>query len=355
MSAGARRFVSGRFAPVRLMALLGAAALLGGCATSSAVPVATSSGVVSSSISSEPSTDAPSSAASSTDAPSTAASTAAPSTSAPSPGATGPYTVTKTTRTMTDGILTDLYVRDLPATLRVPAVQGPAPLVVVVPGGGWGTSDPTDYVPLAEALTAAGSTTSLITYSTIADGAVFPQPVDDVACAIRWSAFQAAALGYPPTKVVVAGHSAGGHLAMLVALSGDHFGGTCSAPPVRIDGVIGMAGVYDTTVGSESILGALNAFFAGTPPDQRATGSPLVWAQNDTAIPSGLHVLLIHGAADPSVPVSQTTTLADALTRDGVPVSVVIIPGADHTGAFIPSNTNSYINAWLENWTPASG
>ncbi len=248
---------------------------------------------------------------------------------------------------MTDGVLSDFYRGELAATIRVPATQEPATLVVIVPGGGWSTADPTDLVPLAQALTKAGSTTSLITYSTTWAGARFPQPADDVACAVRWSALQATALGYPPTRVIVAGHSAGGHLAALAALSGDRFGGDCAAPPVKIDGLIGMAGVYDTT----SAIGGLSDLFEGNDTaETRIQGSPLEWARSGTAVPDGLRALLIHGDADTQVPVAQSQGLADALIANGVDVQVTLLTGQQHNIILPPDNVVPAITLWLAEW-----
>lgn len=220
-----------------------------------------------------------------------------------------------TTRQMTDNILTDFYLPGVAATLRVPTTPGPAPLVVVVPGGGWQTSDPTDYRPLAESLTASGISTSLITYDTSATGAQFPRPIDEVACAVRWSAFQLSALGYPPSKVYVAGHSAGGQLAMEVAVTGDRFGGDCPMPPVTIDGVVGIAGVYDLS--NPSLVGA-NLFPGGGTAQERAEFSPITTVSDpNTAVPP-LKVMLLSGSDDVTVPAVQPEQLAEAFTARGI-------------------------------------
>lgn len=241
------------------------------------------------------------------------------------------------------------YLPGLAAEIRMPDEPGPAPLVVLVPGGGWSNADPSGLVPMAELLTAWGATTSLITYSTTTMGAVFPQPVDDVACAVRWSAEQATDMGRPPSRVVVAGHSAGGHLATLVALSGDEFGGDCSAPAVALDGVVGLAGVYDTTWD----IGALDAFFAGEDsPDGRAKGSPLRWAMAGAA-PAGLRVLLVHGDDDDQVPLEQTAVLADALEAAGVDLTVAVLPGEDHMTVFEAAVAGPVIERWLEAFASA--
>ena len=142
--------------------------------------------------------------------------------------------------------LVEDYLPGLPAQLRLAPVDGPAPLIVMVPGGGWSSADPAGLEPLASRLTADGSTTALITYATTGTGSTFLEAVDDVACAVRWAAQRAAALGRTPSRVIVMGHSAGGHLASLVAFSGQEFGGTCPYPTVGIDGLIGLAGIYDT-------------------------------------------------------------------------------------------------------------
>ncbi|MDP1878330.1 MAG: alpha/beta hydrolase [Actinomycetota bacterium] len=235
------------------------------------------------------------------------------------------------------------YLPGLAATVRAPDSPGPAPLVVLVPGGGWSSADPNGLVPLAELLTASGATTSLITYSTTTMGAVFPQPVDDVACAVRWSAEQATAMGHPPSRVVLVGHSAGGHLATLVALSGDKFGGDCAPPVVAVDGVAGLAGVYDTTWP----VGALNAFFGGVySVDGRAKGSPLEWAKTGAA-PAGLRVLLVHGDEDYQVPLEQTALLAEALEAAEVDLTLEVLAGEDHMTVFDAAVAGPIITRWL--------
>lgn len=248
------------------------------------------------------------------------------------------------TQSPTDGPLTEEYLPGLPATIRVPAAAGPAPLVVLVPGGGWASADPAGLQPLADQLTRQGATTVTITYSTTSMGAQFPQPVDDVARALRWSAARATALGHSPSSVVVVGHSAGAHLATLVALSGERFGGGCPWPRTELDGVVGLAGVYDTTWA----VGSLDRFFGGsTDPELLAEGSPLAWAQTSKAIPPGLRVLLVHGDADGVVPLEQTRLLADALRGTRADVSVVVLEGQDHDTVYRADVAGPVIRDWM--------
>ena len=241
------------------------------------------------------------------------------------------------------------YRPGLPAEMRLPAEAGPAPLVVMVPGGGWQTADPAGLVPLAESLTGAGAVTTTITYRTTADGATFPAPVDDVACAVRWAAARAGEAGYPPSDVILLGHSAGGHLAALVTLSGDRFGGTCPEAAAPVTGLVGLAGVYSV----EQLTGTLDGFFGTTRADdvdRWNDGDPLWWAEHARAA-DGLRVLLLHGDADEVVPVSQTALLADALTAAGIEVTVEILPGQTHGSVYEAGAAADPIAGWLAGGT----
>jgi acetyl esterase/lipase len=219
----------------------------------------------------------------------------------------------------------------------------------MVPGGGWSSADPTGLVPLAKTLTDQAASTALITYATTSTGSTFPEAVDDVACAVRWSAQQATAEGHPPTHVIVLGHSAGGHLASLVTFSGEEFGGTCPYPPVAIDGLIGMAGVYDT----DAFRPVLADWMGVSPNDAADTwrrANPLAWLREGTGVPKDLRVLLIHGDADTSVPLTQTTQLAQALGSAGIDVETTVLPGLDHLQIFEAGHAAPPISTWMKGW-----
>jgi acetyl esterase/lipase len=238
------------------------------------------------------------------------------------------------------------YLPGLAADLRVPSGNGPATLVVLVPGGGWQSADPAGLVPLAELLTDEGNVTATITYSTIGQGATFPRPADDVACAVRWAAEEASAAGRSPTEIVVLGHSAGGHLASLVALSGSEFGADCPAPPVGIEGLIGLAGVYDVRPLGSSLDSLFGASIRESPA-LWSLGNPIEWAGHPSPAPDDLRVLLLHGDADTSVPLEQTESFADALMSSGIDVTVVVLPGQTHGTIYDASVAGPEVTTWL--------
>ncbi len=101
--------------------------------------------------------------------------------------------------------------------------------------------------------------------------------------------------------MVVLGHSVGGHLASLVALSGDRFGGDCPFPPVTVDGLVGIAGVYDVRALGSTLDGFFGAS-ASQDPERWDDGDPMHWAGSDSGTAAGLRTLLIHGDADTTVP-----------------------------------------------------
>ena len=105
----------------------------------------------------------------------------------------------------------------------VPARAGRAPIVVLVPGGGWHTADRTGLLPLARALAEGGAVTVTVTYRGSDQGGRFPGTVEEVTCAAGFAVRQARTAGIEPTHVVLLGHSAGGHLAALAALAPSEF------------------------------------------------------------------------------------------------------------------------------------
>lgn len=263
----------------------------------------------------------------------------------PTPDATGaadPVVVARapdSTREYLPGHEADVY---LPAGGHA---RDPVPVVVLIPGGGWQTADRRGLAPLAADLSDAGFVAVNATYRAGEDGATFPIPVQDVLCASGFAVEAAHSAGVEPGPVVALGHSAGGHLAALAALAGDELAGQCPSPVPAIEGLIGLAGVYD----ARAFEFALVDFFGGTQAEQ-----PQVWSQGDPLglvdsgnVPDDLHVLLLHGDADEDVPMEQSRAFEAALTRAGVPVRLDVVPGATHQSIYSADVTAQSAIAWI--------
>lgn len=215
------------------------------------------------------------------------------------------------------------------------AVRGedPAPLLVWIHGGAWMHGSKTEGAGLGY-LADRGIAVASIGYRLSTD-AIFPAQIDDCVAAVRFLATHAAEHGLDGTRIVVAGQSAGGHLAALLGTSAGSLD-----PPLPVAGVIDFYGPTDLRAPAlrEDFVGplapaeavALANLFGGSPqqkPRLAAAASPVTFAT-----PDDCPFLIIHGDRDPVVPVVQSRRLEDALRRAAVPVELIVVPGGGHGG-----------------------
>lgn len=135
---------------------------------------------------------------------------------------------------------------ELMARLYRPAGAGsdPLPLIVYYPGGGWVLSDLDDYDASARAIASRTGALVLAVETRRAPEHKFPAAHDDAVAAYRWALGQAEALGASPGQIAVAGESAGGNLAINVAIAARD---REMAPPVHLTLIYPLAGVDMTT------------------------------------------------------------------------------------------------------------
>lgn len=234
-----------------------------------------------------------------------------------------------------EGVEADVY---LPPELE----PGPAPVVVLVPGGSWASADRTGLGPLADALAADGMVAVNATYRAAGDGVVYPVPVEDIACAVSWAAEQAGKEGVVPDPLVVAGHSAGAQLSALAALAPDEYAGDCPAPPSAPTGFVGLAGPYDLTA-MEDVAQPLFGVSRAEDPES--------WRDADVGRRAAerpeLDVLLLHGEDDTMVSPASSQVLASAMSDAGHDVTLTLVPGVDHLGLFAADAAAPLIAEWV--------
>ncbi len=170
------------------------------------------------------------------------------------------------------------------ADLRLPDGPGPHPLVVVVHGGFWKHQWTRDTVDgIAADLTARGVATWVPEYRRVGTGGG-PATIDDVAAAIDVATGMAEV---DASRVVLVGHSAGGHLALLTARD------------VGATAVVGLAPVSDlgaaesTGLGSGAVRGLL-------PDEQLDPWDPI------RRLPLGIPLVVVHGDEDDAVPITMS-------------------------------------------------
>jgi acetyl esterase/lipase len=222
--------------------------------------------------------------------------------------------------------------RDLRLDVYVPrARQGTVPTVLYLHGGGWigGTKEQArpDLVPYL----AAGWAVVNPDYR-LAPGDLAPAAIEDAVCALRWLAAHAGEYGFDLRRVVVAGYSAGAHLALMLGLLPDSasFGVNCPGMPTpHAAAVVNVAGITDVR---ELLLGRTRRDWAvtwvGDRPDPEhlvASVSPLTWVR--AGVPP---IITVHGEADSVVPYGQAVRLHRALDRVGVANQLVTLRRNGH-------------------------
>jgi acetyl esterase/lipase len=209
--------------------------------------------------------------------------------------------------------------------LRLPKQKGPHPVVMNIHGGFWRNKyDLAHAGHLCAALTARGVATWNIEYRRVGDkGGGWPGTLQDVVNGYRYIARLCAKYGLDAKRVLVMGHSAGGHLALCLAA--DHN---------SVKHVISLAGVTDLQKAWDLHLSndAVAEFLGGLP-----SRVPVHYQQAD---PSRLAISaeqwLIHGTDDDVVPVEFSRAYAKTKQAKGERVHLSEIPKAGHFDVIDP-------------------
>ena len=123
------------------------------------------------------------------------------------------------------------------------AAQAKAPIIIWIHGGGWENGSRQTYGFAGRAFAAEGFVTVVIGYRLGAPGR-FPAFMEDARDAIGWTHAHIGKYGGDPERMVIAGQSAGAHMALLAALDPQWLG-AMARPGGAIRGVIGLSGPYD--------------------------------------------------------------------------------------------------------------
>jgi acetyl esterase/lipase len=248
--------------------------------------------------------------------------------------------------------------------LRLPTGAGPHPVVVLIHGGCFKSAyaTPRDLAQMGDALKAKGIATWNVEYRRLGQpGGGWPETYLDVGRAI--DQLRSIAQKYPLDlgRVVLVGHSAGGHLAMwsaararVPANSPVHM-----ANPLPVRGVVDLAGPVDMTVHipeydtlcRDSVITTLLGGTPSTMPERYAQVSP------KALLPIGVPQLVVIGTFEEFVPRPIVESYVSAAVQAGDSARMLFLPKAGHfeiasASAFTWPKIESAIRAMLDGKLP---
>lgn len=232
--------------------------------------------------------------------------------------------------------------------LYMPPARRP-PVVCLLHGGFWrmpyGREELAD---IARDIAARGYAVWNIEYRRLGEpGGGWPGTLDD----IRTSVDHLAVLSdeghdLDLDRVIVVGHSAGGHLALWVSAKNKDVASRTSR--IRPFAAAGLAAISDLARACAISAGggAVREFLGGGPdevPDRYRAASPV------EMLPLGVRQLVIHGARDQALPIDLSRTYAVAAQASGDEVTLVELPDAGHMDFTDPdSDAHEAVCRWLD-------
>ena len=211
--------------------------------------------------------------------------------------------------------------------------EGPFPAVLVIHGGGWrGGNKAQNRGALAEF--ARRGYVAISPQYRFAPKDTFPAQVHDVKAAVRWLRAHKDEYKVDPDRIGAVGFSAGGHLSMMLGVTGPEDGlegdVPSDAPSSKVQAVVNYFGPTDfkATDLPDVTKPIVKDFLGGTPeekPEAAAKASPITFVTADDA-----PILTFQGTKDPLVPHTQAEKLTDAMTRAGVAGRTELLIGKGH-------------------------
>ena len=267
--------------------------------------------------------------------------------------------------------------RALELEVSIPKGPGPHPVIIWVHGGGWVGGDHRRMPPFTPFALDAGFAVASLDYRLTSEGGdwgeapvCWPAQLHDCKAGVRWLRANAARLRLDPERLYAWGHSAGGHLVTMLALTNDEpaFEGTVGTnlgTSSRVEAAIDFAGPsdlfrmnedHDRSLGPD--LGRGLDHDAVRSPESQLLGAnehghslEAIRANRDsTAWPwkrlrllclsaspieqvdeeDDARLLIVHGMKDRIVPALQARRLAQRCEAAGVPHEVIILEDAGH-------------------------
>jgi acetyl esterase/lipase len=228
--------------------------------------------------------------------------------------------------------------------------SAPMPLVIWVHGGGWRNGSKANCP--AAWLATKGYAVASLDFRLLPEHP-WPAQIEDPIAALRWLRQESGKYGFDAERSAAMGGSSGGHVVSLW--------GTLSLPASdKVKAVVDLYGPTDLLTMPPNVLSEkrTRADLAKANGALLLGGVVMDQPQKAKAV-SALHqvskddvpFLILHGTADPGVPVDQSERLHAALKAAGVESTLKLLPGAGHGGKeFDSTESRTLIQGFLDKY-----
>jgi predicted peptidase len=222
--------------------------------------------------------------------------------------------------------------------------EGPFPAIVFIHGGGWSGGNRGVYRTQIEQAARRGYVAITVSYrlmtfdqankETTTAEPIYPAQIHDVKAAVRWLRANAKKYHVDPNRIGATGASAGGHLSLLVGLTGpedklEGEGGHLDQSS-RVQAVVNIFGPTEMASSFEksSVAWIFRLFLGGTPEEaaeRYKAASPVTYVGKGDP-----PVLTIHGDQDELVPVANARLLDETMKKAGASHTLLVLEGQGH-------------------------
>lgn len=239
-----------------------------------------------------------------------------------------------------------------PQTTTVPSCRGPvaygdepkqdldiyqanranAPVLIFYHGGAWRSGDKSELEDFGQTLADQGITVVVPNYRSALEEHRFPAQVIDAADAFKWTKSHIGLCGADPDRIFVGGHSAGAHLAALLAID-RHWRKRAGIDDDDLAGVVSIGGIFKIEAVDGGFPRALVESVFGSQEDDWAKASPLTIVKEEASLARRQPFLIFFGEREASLTKFESQRWATALEAEGATPCTIVIPSADHTTA----------------------
>jgi acetyl esterase/lipase len=215
--------------------------------------------------------------------------------------------------------------------------------LILFHGGGWVDGQKERNVLFLLPYLEMGWSAVNVEYRTARQAAA-PAAVEDCRCALRWLTYHARDYSLDPSRFVVTGTSAGGHLALMTGMlpannvfdrqcpiEGNDRWNSSTVPEVKVAAIVNWFGISDVAdlVDGPNAKNYAREWFGSmaSAPELAKQLSPVNYVR--AALPA---IITIHGENDDVAPYAHSVRLHAALDKAGVPNRLVTIKGRKHGG-----------------------